>query len=134
MLILNYNILNEEDSEKIYTIVAAVEILILSFGILGDIEDADSADKPWSIELKLALNATTILLFISVKVMIDISFPNKGEEISSLLKYALQSINGQHKDLLNICRTEADYMEMTLEKSSSLTELAYLMEQRSLLV
>ena len=126
LLILHYNTFNGEDSEEIYTVAAAVEILILSFDILDDIEDADSADKPWSIEPDLALNATTILLFISAKVMIDTSFPNKGEAISILLKYALQSINGQHKDLLNICRTEADYMEMTLEKSGSLTELACL--------
>lgn len=126
LLILHYNIFDGAKNEEIYKVAAAVELLILSFDILDDIEDDDSADKPWSIEPSLALNATTTLLFISTKVMIDTSFHHKDEAISILLKYALQSINGQHKDLLNVCRTEADYIEMTLEKSGSLTKLACL--------
>ncbi|MDV6379198.1 polyprenyl synthetase family protein [Sporosarcina sp. GW1-11] len=39
-------------------------------------------------------------------------------------EYALQSVNGQYKDLLNMCRNEADYIQMTIEKSGSLVALA----------
>lgn len=127
LLILHYNIFNGSENEEIYTVAAAIEMLILSFDILDDIEDADSADKPWSIETNMALNTTTAILFISAKLILDTNFHNKNEAISILLKYGLQSIHGQHKDLLNMCRTEAEYIEMTLEKSGSLTKLACLM-------
>lgn len=126
LLILHYDMFNGPKTEEIYKVAAAVELLILSFDILDDIEDNDSLDKPWSIEPSLALNVTTTLLFVSAKVMVDTSLPNKDEAIAILLKYALRSINGQHKDLLNHCKTEADYIEMTLEKSGSLTKLACL--------
>ena len=39
------------------------------------------------------------------------------------MEYALKSIHGQHKDLLNICKTESDYIEMSIEKSGSLVAL-----------
>lgn len=126
LLILHYNMFNGAKSKDIYKVAAAVEILILSFDILDDIEDADSIDTPWSSKSNLALNATTALLFICAKVMNSTDFCHKDEAISILLDYALQSIYGQHKDLLNICRTEAEYIEMTLEKSGSLTKLACL--------
>lgn len=124
LLILHYNMFDGEENAEIYTVAAAVELLILSFDILDDIEDGDSTDKPWSTEPSLALNATTALLFTSAKVIQSTSFEHKDEVASVLYTYALQSINGQHKDLLNKCRTEAEYLEMTLEKSGSLTKLA----------
>ena len=39
------------------------------------------------------------------------------------MEYALKSIHGQHKDLLNSCKTESDYIEMSIEKSGSLVAL-----------
>ncbi len=39
------------------------------------------------------------------------------------MKYALKSVQGQHKDLLNSCQTESDYIEMSIEKSGSLVAL-----------
>ena len=39
------------------------------------------------------------------------------------MKYALKSVQGQHKDLLNSCQTESDYIEMSVEKSGSLVAL-----------
>lgn len=50
----------------------------------------------------------------------------KEKAISILLEYSLLSISGQHMDLLNNCRTEKDYLEMTLKKSGSLVSLACL--------
>lgn len=127
LLILHYNMFNGKKNEDIYTVAAAIELLILSFDILDDLEDNDSLDKPWSEEPSLALNATTALLIMSGKAIQSTSFYNKDEAVAILFKYALQSVNGQHKDLLDISRTEVEYIEMTLEKSGSLTELACVM-------
>jgi len=126
LLVLHYDIFKGMETMEIYTVAAAVEMLILSFDMLDDFEDDDCKDKPWSTEPSLALNATTALLVMSASVIRETDFPNKDKAISILLKYAQQSINGQHKDLLGICRSEADYIEMTLEKSGSLVSIACL--------
>jgi len=126
LLVLHYHIFSGADTEEIYAIAAAVELLILSFDILDDFEDEDTKDKPWSTDSKLALNATTALLFISIKVIKNTSFKNKNKILDILEDLALQSINGQHKDLLNICKTESEYIEMSIEKSGSLVALACL--------
>lgn len=124
LLILHYKMFKGTKSQEIYTVAAAVELLILSSDILDDLEDNDSLEKPWSMEPSLALNGTTALLFVSAKVIQSTSFYNKDEAVALLVKYALQSIYGQHKDLLNMGRTESGYIKMTLEKSGSLTKLA----------
>lgn len=126
MLVLHYNIFNGARTEEIYSVAAAIEILILSFDMLDDFEDGDFKDKPWSTDSNLALNATTSLLFLSTIVINNTGFKNKDKCISILQKYALQSINGQHQDLLNICRNEAGYIQMTIEKSGSLVTLSCL--------
>lgn len=127
LLIMHYKMFNGKNSKDIYTVAAAIELFILSFDILDDVEDNDSLDKPWSNESSLALNATTALLLMSGKVIKSTNFPNKDEAVAHLFNYALQSVNGQHKDLLDICRTEDAYIEMTLERSGSLTKLACIM-------
>jgi competence protein ComQ len=124
LLIFHYTIFNGIETEEIYCIAAAVELLILAFDILDDFEDDDCKNKPWLAEPRLALNATTALQFLSLRVMQNSSFKNKDKGLTLLMKYALQSIHGQHKDLLNICRNETDYIEMSVEKSGSLVALA----------
>lgn len=126
LLVLHYNIFNGTETEEIYLIAAAVELLILSFDVLDDFEDGDFGDKHWAQNPHLALNSTTALLFISASVIRDSHFKNRDKGISILLKYALQSIHGQHRDLLKVCRNEADYIEMTLQKSGSLVALSCL--------
>ncbi len=126
LLVLHYNIFNGIENEEIYLVAAAVEMLILSFDMLDDFEDGDFKDKPWANDSNLALNSTTALLFLSASVIRNSGFKNKDKGISILLNYALQSINGQHKDLLNICRNEADYIDMTIQKSGSLVALSCL--------
>lgn len=126
LLILHYNMFNGAETKEIYMVAAAVEMLILSFDMLDDFEDGDFKDKPWVKESNLALNATTALLFLSASVIRNTGFKNKDKGISILLNYALQSINGQHKDLLNICKNESDYIDMTIQKSGSLVALACL--------
>ncbi|MFT8323611.1 MAG: polyprenyl synthetase family protein [Bacillus sp. (in: firmicutes)] len=101
-------------------------ILLFEHALLDDFEDNDFIDKPWAAESNLALNATTALLFLSTSVIRNTGFKNRDKSISILSEYTLQSINGQHRDLLNRCKSEADYIEMTLEKSGSLVALACL--------
>src|SRR5699024_9389677 len=62
LLVLHYNMLSEFEKKEIYTVAAAIEILILSYDILDDIEDDDCKGKPWLTETQdssLVLNATT---------------------------------------------------------------------------
>lgn len=127
LLVLHYNIFNGTKTEEIYTVAAAVEMLILSFDMLDDFEDDDFKDKPWAKKPNAALNTTTALLFLSANVIRNTDFNNKDKGISILLDYALRSINGQHRDLLNNCINEADYIKMTIEKSGSLVALSCLL-------
>ena len=82
LLILHYRMFNGIDTEEIYSIAAAVEILILSFDILDDFEDADCSDKPWLTEPKLALNTTTALQFLSLRVIQNCTFKNRDKGLS----------------------------------------------------
>lgn len=124
LLLLHYQMFHGMDNKDIYTIAASIEILMLSFDILDDIEDEDSYNKPWSTEPKLVLNAASTLPFIGLSVIQDSNFKNKDMAFSLLMKYCLSSAQGQHKDLLNYCQTEASYIETTLLKSGSLAALA----------
>ena len=123
LLILHYRMFNGVDTEEIYSIAAAVEMLILSFDILDDFEDADCSDKPWLTEPKLALNVTMTLPFLSLSAIGNTHFKNKDKSHTLLMKYPLKSVQGQHKDLLNSCQNESDYIEMSVEKSGSLVAL-----------
>ena len=114
---------NGIETEEIYSIAAAVEMLMLSFDILDDFEDDDCKDQPWLTEPKLALNATMALPFLGLSVIQNSTFKNKDKSLTLLMKYALKSVQGQHKDLLNSCQTESDYIEMSIEKSGSLVAL-----------
>ncbi|WP_313892081.1 polyprenyl synthetase family protein [Psychrobacillus sp.] len=110
--------------KEIYQVAAAIELLILSFDILDDIEDGDVIDKPWSSHPALSLNASTALLFLCTSAISQTEFSYKEQAIAIMEKYALNAIQGQHKDLLNICQNENDYMNMMQEKSGSLVCLA----------
>lgn len=126
LLVLHFRMFNQSEAEEIYSVAAAIELFILSFDMLDDFEDSDSEDKPWMTEINLALNVTTALLLLSISILRDTSFKNNEKAVSLLLKYALQSVGGQHRDLLNNSRDEADYIEMTIKKSGSLVAMACL--------
>jgi competence protein ComQ len=127
LLILHYDFFGGEKTKEIYHVAAAVELIVLSFDILDDFEDEDSNNKPWWNNRKLALNATTNLLFLSIDILRKTTFKNKEKGVTILVEYALKSINGQYKDLLDNCQTEPEYIEMTIEKSGSLVALASLL-------
>lgn len=126
LVVLHYKMFNGPETEEIYKIAGAVEMLILQSDILDDFEDGDFSAKPWYMEKNLALNAASALPFLCFKTILNSNFKNRIKIAEIVMKNALDSIHGQHKDLLNICRSEKDYINMTMEKSGSLVALACL--------
>lgn len=126
LLILHYNMFNGPKTEEIFNIAGAVELLILHSDILDDFEDGDFSAKPWYKEKQLALNAASALPFLCLRTILHSGFHNKMKCAEIITKFSLDSVHGQHKDLLNICKSEKDYIDMTLEKSGSLVALACL--------
>lgn len=126
LTILHYRMLNGAELDKVISVAAAIELLVLSFDILDDIEDNDDNQKLWLNEQSIALNASTAMIFVCIEVIRKTDLKYKEKAISVLIEYSLLSISGQHMDLLNNRRTEKDYIEMTLKKSGSLVSLACL--------
>ncbi|MFB6467468.1 polyprenyl synthetase family protein [Cytobacillus sp. Hz8] len=126
LLVLHYQLYHGKETEEIYFIAAAVELLILAFDILDDFEDQDTTIKPWNQNSNFALNSTTAMQFLCGYIIRKSGFALKDQAIFLLFQYGLQSINAQHKDLQNICQTESDYIEMTIKKSGSLVALSCL--------
>jgi competence protein ComQ len=112
-------------NEDIYKIAAAIELLILSFDIIDDIQDKDS-NYSWSKTPELSLNVAVSMLVMASRIISGTSFEHKGTAIQILEEYALRSINGQQLDLLNICRDEQSYLQMIDQKSGSLTAMGCL--------
>ncbi|WP_071396586.1 polyprenyl synthetase family protein [Bacillus tuaregi] len=126
LTILHYQMLDGTELDKVISVAAAIELLILSFDILDDIEDDDDNQKLWMNEQSFALNASTAMIFICIDVIRKTDLKYKERAISILLEYSLLSISGQQIDLLSKCRTEKEYIEMALKKSGSLVSLACL--------
>lgn len=126
LTILHYQMLNGTELDKVVSVAAAIELLILSFDILDDLEDSDDHLKLWMREQNIALNASTAMIFLCLNVIRQSGLQNKEKAVSILLDYSLIAINGQHMDLLGRCWTEEDYIEMTFKKSGSLVSLSCL--------
>lgn len=112
-------------NEDIYKVAAAIELLILSFDIIDDLQDKDS-DYSWTKTPELSLNAALAMLVMASRTIRETSFEHKNTAIQILEDYALRSINGQQLDLLNTCRDEQSYLQMIEQKSGSLTVMGCL--------
>jgi len=110
-------------NEEIYIVAAAIELLILSYDIIDDLQDKDT-DYIWSKTPELSLNAALALLVMSSRAIHETSFEHKDIAIRLLEQYALRSINGQQLDVLNACRDEQSYLQMIDQKSGSLTAMS----------
>lgn len=112
-------------NEDIYKVAAAIELLILSFDIIDDLQDKDS-DYSWTKTPELSLNVALAMLVMASRTIRETSFEHKSAAIQILDDYALRSINGQQLDLLNTCRDEQSYLQMIEQKSGSLTAMGCL--------
>lgn len=121
----HYEAFSDSVNDDIYKIAAAVELLILSFDIIDDLQDKDS-DNSWSRTPELSLNVALAMLIMASKTIDETSFEHKRAAINILEECALKSISGQQLDLLNNCRDEDSYAEMITLKSGSLTAMSCL--------
>ncbi|KOS66973.1 transcriptional regulator [Lysinibacillus contaminans] len=125
LCIIHYEAFSEHCNEDIYKVAAAIELLILSFDIIDDLQDQD-AEYSWSRTPDLSLNTAVAMLVMASKIIRESNFEHKGLAVQLLEKYALLSINGQQLDLLNYCRDEQSYLRMIEQKSGSLTAMSCL--------
>jgi len=110
-------------NDDIYKVAAAIELLILSYDIIDDLQDKDT-DYIWSETPELSLNVALAMLIMSSRAIHDTSFEHKHLAVQLLEEYAFRSINGQQLDVLNICRDEQSYLQMIDRKSGSLTAMS----------
>jgi len=122
---LHYEAFTDCLNEDIYKVAAAIELLILSFDIIDDLQDKDS-DYSWTKTPELSLNVALAMLVMASRTIRETSFEHKNTAIQILEDYALRSINGQQLDLLNTCRDEQSYIQMIEQKSGSLSAMACL--------
>lgn len=123
LCMIHYQEFAQDDNLEIIKIAAAIELIILSFDIIDDLQDNDS-ECIWCNEPAFAMNATLAMIFLAIKLISESSFTHKQIAIGVLNDFVLRSINGQHLDLLNNCRVEESYIEMITLKSGSLTALS----------
>ncbi len=122
----HYLAFNGQDQKAIEWLAAGIELLILSFDIYDDLEDQDNGSAVWmKIDSSIALNAVTALYTLSIQVMCQAS--HEPEFSQEILNFALQSIQGQHDDIVNAPQTEEACLEMIKNKSGALTALPCVM-------
>ena len=121
----HYEAFSSSINPDIYKVGCAIELLILSFDIIDDLQDKDS-DYSWNKTPELSLNVALAMLVMASKTIDETSFEHKRAAIKLVDEYALKSINGQQLDLLNSCRDEDSYVKMITLKSGSLTAMGCL--------
>lgn len=122
----HYLAFNGQDQQAIEWLAVGIELLILSFDIYDDLEDQDNGSAVWmKIDSSITLNAVTALYTLSIQVMCQAS--HEPEFSQEILNFALQSIQGQHDDIVNAPQTEEACLEMIKNKSGALTALPCVM-------
>lgn len=121
--IMHFKELANYDSEEIFTIAAALELLILSGDLLDDVQDRDSDDK-WNATYDELLCASLAFLSLYNAVLVQSSFVYKNEALQHTTQLLLQSINGQYLDVGTANMTEEQYLTMTEKKSGALFNLS----------
>lgn len=128
LTVLHYFLFDNSEG-IIYKLAAVIELLILAADIFDDLQDKDNSFTPWSqvpdpITLNIGLGLLSLSHLHSIKI--SVSVPNSQELLSCIQEHSLDSIAGQHHDLLDIIMEEADYIQMIRQKSGKLTALACL--------
>lgn len=121
---LHANVFAEQNiaaSDQLSELQACIELLILALDIIDDMQDQDNHESVWMKgNPALTLNASISLLTIFQSHLTEIS--NNNYITQNILKYLLQSIEGQHQDLYGVEDVNG-YLEMTKHKSGSLMAL-----------
>lgn len=127
LCIFHYQVFLEEADKdgEIIEIAAAIELLVLCFDIIDDLQDGD-ANYIWCNDPAIAMNAALAMIFLIAKLINESSYKHKEHALNVLNTYSLKSINGQYLDITNQCRDETSYLQMITEKSGSLTALSCL--------
>ncbi|UZM99272.1 hypothetical protein OL548_02195 [Lysinibacillus sp. MHQ-1] len=86
---LHFEAFSNSRNNDIYKIAAAVELLILSFDIIDDLQDKDS-DNSWSRTPELSLNVALAMLIMASKTIDETSFEHKRAAIKILEECALK--------------------------------------------
>nr|AAF82176.1 ComQ [Bacillus mojavensis] len=123
----HYLAFNGQDKKAIELLATGIELLILSFDIYDDLQDKDNRNAVWmKIDSSIALNAVTALYTLSIQVMCQAS--HEPEFSQKILNFALQSIQGQHDDIVNAPQTEETCLcILSKNKSGALTALPCVM-------
>ncbi len=125
MCVIHYQENANSFNKEIYKVGAAIELLILSFDIIDDLQDHDT-DYIWTKKPEFSLNAVLAMMTLAAKVLLQSNFKHREFALQTLQNYTLLSINGQQLDLLNVCRDESSYLQMITQKSGSLTAMSCL--------
>lgn len=110
------------ESDRIFTIAAALELMMLSLDIADDLQDQDT-ENIWSLEVPVAINAVLYFSMKCQETILNSNFDNALETSKIINEYLLYSINGQDLDIRRDCCKEDTYLKMVEMKSGSLTLL-----------
>ncbi|WP_156822992.1 polyprenyl synthetase family protein [Gracilibacillus lacisalsi] len=110
----------------IYSVAAAIELLVLVADIYDDLEDRDNHQATWmQYPSSIVLNITSGLLVLIKNILDDVFEDRSLSEMNQLFYSTVQKIIvGQHRDLTNDIQNETDYYEVIRLKSGSLTQIA----------
>ncbi|NMH72011.1 transcriptional regulator [Bacillus sp. RO2] len=125
LCILHYEAFAGDFDEEIFKVAAAIELLVLCFDMIDDIQDGDSSHS-WATYPALGINSALAMLIVSTKIIRESSFTHSNLAGRIMEKHALQSIDGQQRDLLNLAVDESSYLQMIERKSGSLTAMSCL--------
>lgn len=123
LCVLHYEEYCGNFDHEIYEIAAAIELIVIAFDIVDDLQDQD---KPyiWTETPELSLNAVLVMLTVASKIIRNSNFEHAQSALNHIEEYILSSINGQHLDLLNQCNDETSYLQMIEMKSASLSVMS----------
>lgn len=125
LCIMHYEAYTKEFNNEIYKVAAALEILLLAFDILDDLQDNDS-NNCWMKETAFAINTAVAMIYFVQKVFLETSFVFKERAIAIITDYSFMSLEGQQQDLKNSILSEEAYLELIEKKSGSLVALCCL--------
>jgi competence protein ComQ len=128
LLMLHYKLFGGNSTDDIVRAMASIECLMLSLDIIDDIQDEDNSYANGIImDTSNLLNISSILIFVSQKLLFDINYPFQKVIVDYYIPLTIKGIEGQHLDINNKILNESQYIEMVKKKAGSFTTLAALM-------